>query len=60
MVKAKNGFKLLTMIDIGWVYWFSTDPVYTPSDLKKQKFGHGLEIIRLCSCMKKMDFSQFH
>ena len=33
----KNGFKLLTMIDIGWVYWFSTDPVYTPSDLKKTK-----------------------
>jgi len=33
----KNGFKLLTMIDIGWVYWFSTEPVYTPSDLKKSK-----------------------
>ena len=33
----KNGFKLLTMIDIGLVYWFSTDPVYTPSDLKKTK-----------------------
>ena len=33
----KNGFKLLTMVDIGWVYWFSTDPVYTPSDLKKTK-----------------------
>ena len=33
----KNGFKLLTMIDIGWVYWFSTDPVYTPNDLKKTK-----------------------
>ena len=33
----KNGFKLLTMIDVGWVYWFSTDPVFTPSDLKKTK-----------------------
>ena len=33
----KNGFKLLAMVDIGWVYWFSTDPVYTPSDLKKTK-----------------------
>lgn len=33
----KNGFKLLTMVDVGWVYWFSTDPVFTPSDLKKTK-----------------------
>ena len=33
----KNGFKLLTMVDVGWVYWFSTDPVYTPSDLKRTK-----------------------
>ena len=33
----KNGFKLLTMVDVGWVYWFSTDPVFTPSDLKRTK-----------------------
>ena len=33
----KNGFKLLTMVDVGWVYWFSTDAVYTPSDLKRTK-----------------------
>ena len=33
----KNGFKLLTIVDVGWVYWFSTDPVYTPSDLKRTK-----------------------
>ena len=33
----KNGFKLLTMVDVGWVYWFSTEPVYTPSDLKSTK-----------------------
>ena len=33
----KNGFKLLTMVDVGWVYWFSTEPVLTPSDLKDLK-----------------------
>ena len=33
----ENGFKLLTMVDVGWVYWFSTDPIYTPSDLKETK-----------------------
>ena len=33
----ENGFKLLTMVDVGWVYWFSTEPVYTPSDLKDTK-----------------------
>ncbi|MDC0234811.1 TRAP transporter substrate-binding protein DctP [Candidatus Marinimicrobia bacterium] len=33
----KNGFKILTMVDVGWVYWFSNKPVYTPEDLKKLK-----------------------
>jgi len=33
----KNGFKILTMVDVGWVYWFSTEPIYTPEDLKKTK-----------------------
>jgi len=33
----KNGFKILTMVDVGWVYWFSSEPVYTPEDLKKSK-----------------------
>ncbi|HCI16767.1 MAG TPA: hypothetical protein DE027_08060, partial [Candidatus Marinimicrobia bacterium] len=26
----KNGFKILTMVDVGWAYWFSTEPIYTP------------------------------
>jgi TRAP-type C4-dicarboxylate transport system substrate-binding protein len=33
----KNGFKILTMVDVGWAYWFSTEPIYTPEDLKKNK-----------------------
>ena len=36
-VTEKNGFKILTMVDVGWAYWFSTIPVYTPEDLKKTK-----------------------
>ena len=30
----KNGVKVLTMVDVGWVYWFSTEAVFTPDDLK--------------------------
>ena len=33
----ENGVKVLTMVDVGWVYWFTKDPVITPDDLKSQK-----------------------
>ena len=33
----ENGFKILTMVDVGWVYWFSTEPLFTPEDLKTHK-----------------------
>ena len=33
----QNGFKVLTMVDVGWVYWFSTNKIITPKDLKNQK-----------------------
>ena len=33
----KNGVKVLTMVDVGWVYWFTTNPIFTPQDLKSQK-----------------------
>ena len=33
----KNGVKVLTMVDVGWVYWFSTNAVFSPKDLKSQK-----------------------
>ena len=28
----ENGEKVLTMVDVGWVYWFTKDPVITPDD----------------------------
>ena len=34
----ENGFKLLHLGELTWVYWFSTDPIRTPEDLKKKKF----------------------
>ena len=33
----KNGVKVLTMVDVGWVYWFTTNKIHTPKDLKEQK-----------------------
>ena len=34
----ENGFKLLYLGELTWVYWFSTDPIRTPEDLKQKKF----------------------
>ncbi|MFC1543362.1 TRAP transporter substrate-binding protein DctP [Candidatus Neomarinimicrobiota bacterium] len=31
------GFIALAWADVGWVYWFSRDPVYVPEDLKGQR-----------------------
>lgn len=33
----KSGFKLLTWMDIGWVHWFTKDPMRLPEDLKGMK-----------------------
>jgi len=31
----KGGFILLSWADVGWAYWFTRKPIYTPSDLKE-------------------------
>ena len=33
----EGGFKVLAMVDIGWVYWFTKNKISTPTDLKQQK-----------------------
>ena len=33
-----KGFKLLYLGELTWVYWFSSNPIRTPDDLKKRKF----------------------
>ncbi len=31
------GFIVLAWADVGWVYWFCSNPIYTPADLQKQR-----------------------
>ncbi|UCD36882.1 MAG: TRAP transporter substrate-binding protein DctP [Fidelibacterota bacterium] len=31
------GFVVLAWADVGWTYWFSKQPIYTPDDLRKQR-----------------------
>ncbi len=32
-----KGFMVLAWADVGWVYWFTRDPVRTPDDLRRQR-----------------------
>ena len=32
-----GGFIILAWVDVGWVYWFSREPVRLPADLQKQR-----------------------
>jgi TRAP-type C4-dicarboxylate transport system substrate-binding protein len=34
---AAKGFRVLTWAEVGWVHFFTKDPVATPDDLRKQK-----------------------
>ena len=34
---SESGFKLLFLVDIGWVYWFSANEIAVPEDLRKAK-----------------------
>ena len=34
---SESGFKLLFLVDIGWVYWFSTNEIAVPEDLRNAK-----------------------
>ncbi|MFC1483990.1 TRAP transporter substrate-binding protein DctP [Candidatus Neomarinimicrobiota bacterium] len=31
------GFIVLAWADVGWAYWFSKEPIYTPEDLQKRR-----------------------
>ena len=32
-----KGFRVLAWADVGWIYWFSREPVRTPDDLRQQR-----------------------
>ena len=34
---SQSGFKLLFLVDIGWVYWFSSEEISVPKDLMDAK-----------------------
>lgn len=34
---SESGFKLLFLVDIGWVYWFSANEISVPEDLRNAK-----------------------
>ena len=34
---SESGFKLLFLVDIGWVYWFSANEIAVPEDLRNAK-----------------------
>ena len=53
-----NGFKLLTMVDVGWAYWFSVDPIYTPSDLEKNKIFSWAGDYKSAQLYKKLNYQQ--
>lgn len=54
----ENGFKLLTMVDVGWAYWFSVDPIYTPTDLEKNKIFSWAGDYKSAQLYKKLNYNQ--
>jgi TRAP-type C4-dicarboxylate transport system substrate-binding protein len=34
---SESGFKLLFLVDIGWIYWFSANEIVVPEDLRNAK-----------------------
>jgi len=53
----KNGFKLLTWTDIGWVKWFTKDPMKFPEDLKSMKIFNWAGEYRTLQLWKKGGFN---
>jgi len=51
-----NGFKVLSWADIGWAYWFTRDPIYTPSDLKKMRIFNWMGDYYSAELWKKAGF----
>jgi TRAP-type C4-dicarboxylate transport system substrate-binding protein len=52
----QNGFVTLAWARAGWVKLFSRSPVYTPSDLRKQKVGTNPEELQMLQAFKAMGF----
>lgn len=53
----KSGFKLLTWTDIGWVHWFTKDPMKLPEDLKGRKIFNWAGDFRTLQLWKRGGFN---
>lgn len=53
----KNGFKLLYMSDVGWVYWFTKDKILMPEELKEKKIFTWAGDYRTANLWKKSGFN---
>ena len=46
------------MVDVGWAYWFSVDPIYTPKDLEKNKIFSWAGDYKSAQLYKKLNYNQ--
>lgn len=53
----ENGFKLLAWTDVGWVKWFTKDPMKFPEDLKGMKIFNWAGEFRTLQLWKRAGFN---
>jgi TRAP-type C4-dicarboxylate transport system substrate-binding protein len=52
-----NGYKIIAWSKAGWIKFFARNPVYTPTDLKKQRLAAGDEIPALNEAFKTLGYT---
>jgi TRAP-type C4-dicarboxylate transport system substrate-binding protein len=52
-----NGFQLIAWSKIGWIKFFGRSPIFTPSDLRKQKIAGGNELETLNNVMRVLGYN---
>jgi len=52
-----KGFKIVSLSKLGWIKFFGREPIYTPSDLKKQKIASGAELSSLNNVFSALGFT---
>jgi TRAP-type C4-dicarboxylate transport system substrate-binding protein len=53
----KKGFVVVAWSKVGWVHFFSKKPVYTPADLKRQKFAVSTDNPQLLQSWRAIGFN---
>jgi TRAP-type C4-dicarboxylate transport system substrate-binding protein len=52
-----RGFQMVAWSKIGWIKFFGKDPIYTPSDLRKQKIAAGNELASINDVLKMLGYN---